>query len=102
MDTADLRIALVTGNYNYVLDGANRALNRLVEYLLRQGAAVRVYSPTVAQPAFEPQGDLVSVPSFSIPGRPEYRFPLAALGQYKLLVEPPAPYSAPSSAVTWP
>lgn len=77
MDTADLRIALVTGNYNYVLDGANRALNRLVEYLLRQGAAVRVYSPTVAQPAFEPQGDLVSVPSFSIPGRPEYRFPLA-------------------------
>lgn len=77
MNTADLRIALVTGNYNYVRDGANQALNRLVEYLLRQGAQVRVYSPTVAQPAFEPQGDLVSVPSMAIPGRPEYRWPLA-------------------------
>ena len=78
METADLRIALFSGNYNYVRDGANQALNRLVEYLLRQGAAVRVYSPTVAEPAFEPQGDLVSVPSVSMPfGRGEYRFPLA-------------------------
>lgn len=28
----------------------------------------------------------------------EYRFPLAPLGQYRLIVTPPAPYSAPSSA----
>lgn len=28
----------------------------------------------------------------------EYRFPLAALGQYRLLVEPVAPYTAPSTA----
>ena len=41
MDVTGLRIALFTGNYNYVRDGANQALNRLVEYLLRQGAAVR-------------------------------------------------------------
>lgn len=75
--SSDLRIALFSGNYNYVRDGANQALNRLVEYLLRQGAQVRVYSPTVEKPAFEPQGDLVSVPSFAIPGRQEYRFPLA-------------------------
>lgn len=73
MNMSDLRIALFSGNYNMTLDGANKALNRLVEYLLRQGAAVRVYSPTVAQPAFEPEGDLVSVPSFAIPGRSEYR-----------------------------
>ena len=76
MDMADLRIALFSGNYNYVRDGANQALNRLVEYLLRQGAAVRVYSPTVRVPAFEPAGDLVSVRSFAIPWRPEYRVPL--------------------------
>ena len=31
-----------------------------------------------------------------LPG--EYRFPLAALGQYRLVVHPPAPYSAPSTA----
>lgn len=75
MDVTDLRVALFSGNYNYVRDGANQALNRLVEYLLRQGAAVRIYSPTVAKPAFPPNGDVVSVPAFGIPGRSEYRAP---------------------------
>ena len=74
MKPEELRIALFSGNYNYVRDGANQALNRLVGFLLRQGAKVRVYSPTVENPAFPPTGDLVSVPSFPIPGRPEYRF----------------------------
>ena len=73
----DLRVALFSGNYNYVRDGANQALNRLVGYLLRQGVNVRVYSPTVENPAFEPTGELVSIPSFPIPGRAEYRMPLA-------------------------
>jgi glycosyltransferase involved in cell wall biosynthesis len=73
MKPEELRIALFSGNYNYVRDGANQALNRLVGFLLRQGAQVRVYSPTVETPAFPPTGDLVSVPSFPIPGRPEYR-----------------------------
>jgi glycosyltransferase involved in cell wall biosynthesis len=69
----DLRVALFSGNYNYVRDGANQALNRLVGYLLRQGAQVRIYSPTTSTPAFEPTGDLVSLPSVSVPTRPEYR-----------------------------
>ncbi len=76
MDVTQLRIALFTGNYNYVRDGANQALNRLVGYLLSQGAAVRVYSPTIETPAFEATGDLVSVPSLPVPGRGEYRWPL--------------------------
>lgn len=76
MKTSDLRIALFSGNYNYVRDGANQALNRLVGYLLRQGAQVRVYSPTVDEPAFPATGDLVSVPSFAFPGRGEYRVPV--------------------------
>lgn len=83
MQTADLRIALFSGNYNYVRDGANQALNRLVGYLLQQGAQVRVYAPTVPQPAFPPTGDLVSVPSMAIPGRPEYRIPLTLSGAVK-------------------
>ncbi|NJS15281.1 MAG: glycosyltransferase family 1 protein [Sphingopyxis sp.] len=91
MQTQDLRIALFSGNYNYVRDGANQALNRLVAYLLRQGAAVRVYSPTVAQPAFEPAGDLVSLPSIAIPGRPEYRLPLRLSGRIKADLEAFAP-----------
>ena len=77
MDPKDLRVALFSGNYNYVRDGANQALNRLVGYLLRQGAQVRVYSPTTDTPAFEPTGDLVSVPGLPIPGRSEYKLPLA-------------------------
>jgi glycosyltransferase involved in cell wall biosynthesis len=76
MDATDLRIALFSGNYNYVRDGANQALNRLVEYLLRRGAAVRIYSPTVEEPALPPMGEVVSVPAIPIPGRSEYRFPL--------------------------
>ena len=76
MDASGLRIALFSGNYNYVRDGANQALNRLVEYLLRQGAAVRIYSPTVEKPALPPMGDVVHVPAMPIPRRPEYKFPL--------------------------
>ncbi len=76
MQTSDLRIALFSGNYNMTVDGANKALNRLVGYLLKQGAQVRVYSPTIPNPDFPPQGDLISVPSVAFPGRSEYRFPL--------------------------
>ena len=67
------RVALFSGNYNYLRDGANRALNRLVDFLERQGVAVRVYSPTADQPAFAHAGQVVSVPSISIPRRKEYR-----------------------------
>ena len=77
MQPSDLRIALFSGNYNYVRDGANQALNRLVGYLLRQGVKVRVYSPTVKHPAFPATGDLVSIPAIPIPTRDEYRIPIA-------------------------
>lgn len=73
---AGLRLALFSGNYNYTRDGANQALNRLVGYLEDHGAVVRVYSPTTSTPAFEPRGQLVSVPSIPLPGRGEYRLAL--------------------------
>lgn len=74
MSADNLRIALFSGNYNYVRDGANQALNRLMGFALAAGAHVRVYSPTVDKPAFAPTGDLVSVPSWRMPGgRGEYR-----------------------------
>lgn len=73
MRVEDLRIALFSGNYNYVRDGANQALNRLVGHLLDRGAHVRIYSPTIPNPPFEATGDVVSVPSLPIPGRGEYR-----------------------------
>jgi len=109
MEIADLRIALFSGNYNYVRDGANQALNRLVGYLLRQGAQVRVYAPTVAQPAFEPTGDLVSVYSVPFPNRPEYRMPLTFLGKARRdiidfapnVVHVSSPDPVGHQAVTW-
>lgn len=73
MNICELRVALLSGNYNYTLDGANIALNRLVGFLLSQGAAVRIYSPVVEIPAFPATGDLVGVRSLPIPGRPDYR-----------------------------
>ena len=107
--TSDLRIALFTGNYNYVRDGANQALNRLVGYLLRQGAAVRVYSPVVENPAFPPTGEMVNVPSFPIPARSEYRFPIALSARVRRDLEEFAPnvvhIASPDTgshrAVTW-
>ena len=76
MLVSDLRIAMTSGNYNYVRDGANRALNNLVGWLLDKGAAVRIYAPVVEHPAFPPTGDLVGVNSIPVPFRPEYRIPL--------------------------
>lgn len=74
MKVSGLRVALFSGNYNYTRDGANMALNRLVDFLLSQDAAVRIYSPVVANPAFPATGDVVAVPALPIPGRSEYRF----------------------------
>jgi len=105
----DLRIALFSGNYNYVRDGANQALNRLADYLLRQGVHLRVYAPTVAEPAFPATGDLVDVPAIPIPGRSEYRFPLWLTSSVRRDLEQFAPnvvhVSSPDivghRAVTW-
>ncbi len=72
-----LRVAVFSGNYNYVKDGANQALNRLVGRMLARGDVLpRVYAPVSATPAFPPTGDLVPVPSVPIPGRSEYRLGL--------------------------
>ena len=109
MEPSDLRIALFSGNYNYVRDGANQALNRLVDYLLRQGAHVRVYSPVRDNPAFPPTGDLVNVPSIAIPNRPEYRIPCSLSARVRADLEEFAPnivhVSSPDPvahrAVTW-
>jgi len=74
MKPTDLRVAMFSGNYNYVRDGANQALNMLARHLLDAGVTLRVYSPTVPEPAFPPTGDLVDVPAYALPGgRGEYR-----------------------------
>lgn len=110
MQPSDLRVALFSGNYNYVRDGANQALNKLVGYLLDQGVSVRVYSPTTDTPAFPPTGDLVSVPAWPVPGgRAEYKFATGLPKSIRADLEAFAPnlvhVSAPEflchGAVTW-
>ncbi|WP_374411618.1 glycosyltransferase family 4 protein [Novosphingobium colocasiae] len=71
-----MRIALFSGNYNYLREGANMALNRLVRYLEDSGCTVRVYSPVTATPAFEPAGTLIPVASVPLPVRSEFRLAL--------------------------
>ncbi|WP_321395632.1 glycosyltransferase family 1 protein [Emcibacter sp.] len=71
------KVALFSGNYNYIKDGAALALNRLVAYLERKGFEVLVFSPTTDTPAIRDYaGTLVSVPSIPVPGRREYRIAL--------------------------
>lgn len=81
--SAKLRVALFSGNYNYVMDGPVRALNTLVAFLEEEGHEVLVFAPTVKEPAFEHSGTLISAPSFSIPGRSEYRLSLGMSGEIK-------------------
>ena len=69
----ELRVALFTGNYNYIKDGVALTLNRLVGFLERRGVPVLVFAPVAKVPAFESVGELVPVPSFAIPTREEYR-----------------------------
>jgi glycosyltransferase involved in cell wall biosynthesis len=71
-----MRVALFSGNYNYLREGANQALNRLVAYAERNGFKYRIYSPVTDTPAFEPQGELIPVPSVPLPGRGEFRLAL--------------------------
>ncbi len=79
-----LRVALFSGNYNYVMDGPVRALNMLVGFLERTGHEVLVFAPTTKTPAFKHAGTLVPVPSIPIPGkRSEYRLGLGLNGSLK-------------------
>ena len=71
-----MRVALFSGNYNYLREGANQALNRLARHLEDNGHEVRAYSPATATPAFEPAGTLVPVPSIALPLRSEFRLAL--------------------------
>jgi len=82
-ESRPLRVALVTSSYNYIADGVALTLNRLVGYLEAKGVEVLVFAPTADKPALEHHGELVSVPSVPLPGRPEYRLALGLPGYLK-------------------
>lgn len=68
-----LRVALVTGSYNYIRDGVALTLNRMVGFLESKGVEVLVFAPVGSSPAFEHKGQVTPVPSLAAPGRAEYR-----------------------------
>src|SRR4051794_22538319 len=78
-----MRIALFSGNYNYIREGANQALNRLVARGLEKGHDFRIYSPVTDTPAFEPVGELVPVPSIPLPLRNEFRLAPGLPGRFR-------------------
>ena len=54
MQATDLRVALFSGNYNYIRDGANQTLNLLVGHLLsarREGPHLLADEPAAGIPA---------------------------------------------------
>lgn len=72
-ESQPLRVALVTSSYNFIADGVALTLNRLVGWLLAHGVEVKIFAPTGPQAALAHEGELISVPSVALPGRPEYR-----------------------------
>lgn len=68
-----MRIAIFTGNYNHIADGVSLTLNRLVDFLDKQGHEVVVFGPTVSNPPVQHKGEFCEVPSIPAIGRPEYR-----------------------------
>lgn len=72
-----MKVALITGSYNYIADGVALTLNRMVGFLETQGVEVLVFAPVGKVPAFAHKGEVVPVFSIAAPGRSEYR---AALG----------------------
>jgi len=76
-----LRVALFSGNYNYVMDGPVRALNKLVAHLEKRGHEVLVFAPTSKTSYLDHAGELVSLPSCPAPRRPEYRIGIGLYGE---------------------
>lgn len=83
----NLKVALFTGNYNHIRDGVSLTLNRWVDYLLKAGAEVLIFGPTVENPDLDHVGTLIKVPSIKMPGRPEYRITVGLPSQEKNLLE---------------
>ena len=77
MQTSDLRVAIFSGNYNYVRDGANQALNRLAGYLLRQGASGAGLCADHQDAGLPAERRPRRVPAVPLPGPPEYQLGVA-------------------------
>lgn len=81
------RVALFSGAYNHIADGVALTLNQVVDDFERRGTPVRVFAPTVGNPALDHNGTLVPVPSVSFPGRSEYQCSLGITPSVRTALE---------------
>jgi glycosyltransferase involved in cell wall biosynthesis len=99
---APLRVALFSGNYNYVVDGPVRALNKLVAHIEARGHQALVFAPTTRKPVFRHSGELFPVPSVALPGsRREYRLALGLSAAARKRLEAFAPTIIHVAAPDW-
>jgi glycosyltransferase involved in cell wall biosynthesis len=97
-----LRVALFSGNYNYVVDGPSKALNRFVAHLEAKGHEALVFAPTSRTPAFKHSGTLISIPSTPLPGnRKEFRLAFGLPGFAKKRLDAFKPDIVHLSAPDW-
>ena len=98
-------VALLADPYGFVFDSqtglpVNGAIVTLIDVATGQPAKVFADDGVTPWPSTVISGQPVTDGSGTVyamePG--EYRFPLAAFGNYRLQVDPPTPYSAPSEA----
>jgi glycosyltransferase involved in cell wall biosynthesis len=68
-----LRVAIVTGSYNFIADGVALTLNRLVAYLESVGVEVLIVAPVAKTAAFDHVGEVAPAPSAPFPFRTDYR-----------------------------
>eukprot|EP01062_Namystynia_karyoxenos_P029048 TRINITY_DN21899_c0_g1_i1.p1 TRINITY_DN21899_c0_g1~~TRINITY_DN21899_c0_g1_i1.p1 ORF type:complete len:975 (+),score=226.04 TRINITY_DN21899_c0_g1_i1:67-2925(+) len=75
-DERRYRIAVVSGNYAGVVDGVSLTLNRMVEFLEREGHIVRVFAPGGNVGIKHHAGELIDIHGVSgwVLGRPEYLY----------------------------
>ncbi|MES3630396.1 MAG: glycosyltransferase family 1 protein [Longimonas sp.] len=85
---APKRVALFAGAYNHIADGVSLTLNRLVKHLAAQDdTAVRVFAPTIENPALTHAGTFCPVPSVPALGRPEYRISLGLSTEARQVIQ---------------
>ncbi len=86
-----LRVALVTGSYNFIADGVALTLNRLVTYLESVGVEVLIVAPVAKTAAFDHAGEVAAAPSAPVPFRADYRLAFGLTPALKRRLEAFAP-----------
>jgi glycosyltransferase involved in cell wall biosynthesis len=96
-----LRVALVTGSYNFIADGVALTLNRLVAYLESVGVEVLIIAPVAKTAAFDHAGEVAPAPSAPFPFRNDYRLAFGLTPALRRRLEAFAPDIVHAATPDW-